>query len=336
MRIVANSFYIVLITFLIVTSCKQINDCARDDIFCAGLVTDTLGINDHGINQDSWAGLEEVKANGIADQIEFIESVDTRDYEKNILYFAEKGYDVIITTGVGLRDETLRVADLYPDSVFVGMNQPQEEVRPNIIPATFAEDQIGFAAGALAARISETRVIGAVCETSEIDSIWRYCEGFRAGAKFVDENIKIQVIYRNDGSSEKLFIDETWGYETAQKLIQRGVDVIFAAGGVTGQGALRAAAEAEVKSIGTERNQGAVLGESGSSVVTSIYGNASFEVQNVMRLLKDGNINQPRLSQIKYVTFNEKFPESFTQEMDALLLSLMNGNVKTNVNNEKP
>ncbi len=75
--------------------------------------------------------------------------------------------------------------------------------------------------------------------------MWRYCEGFRAGAKFVDENIKIQVIYRDDGSSEKLFIDEAWGYETAQKLIQRGADVIFAAGGVTGQGALRAAAEAQ-------------------------------------------------------------------------------------------
>ena len=216
------------------------------------------------------------------------------------------------------------------------MNQPQEEVRPNLIPVTFAEDQIGFAAGALAARISETRIIGAACETSEIDSMWRYCEGFRAGAEFVDENIKVQVIYRNDGSSEKLFIDEAWGYETAQKLIQRGADVIFAAGGVTGQGALRAAAEAKVDAIGAERNQGAVLGEAGPSVLTSIYGDASLEVQNVMRLLRDGNINEPRSSPIKYIPFNEKFPESFTREMDALLLSLSDGVVKTNVNIEKP
>ena len=80
----------------------------------------------------------------IVDRVEYIKSMDTRDYEKNIAYFAEKGYDVIITTGVGMRDETLRSADLYPDSVFVGMNQPHEEVRPNIIPVTFAEDQMGF------------------------------------------------------------------------------------------------------------------------------------------------------------------------------------------------
>ncbi len=216
-------------------------------------MTDTLGIDDHGINQDTWTGLEEAKTNGLVDQIGYIESIDTRDYEKNIVYFAEQGYDVIITTGVGMDDETLRAADLYPDTVFVGMNQPQEEVRPNLVPITFAEDQIGFAAGALAARISETGIVGGACETSEIDSMWRYCEGFRAGAKFVDENINIQVIYRDDGSSEELFIDEDWGYETGQKLIQRGVDVIFSAGGVTGQGALRAAAEAQVDTCNWRR-----------------------------------------------------------------------------------
>lgn len=336
--------FILTIVLVGTTACLQSSDCFNEDVFCAALVTDTLGINDHGINQDSWAGLEESKANGTVDQIDYIESVDTRDYEKNIIYFAEKGYDVIITSGIGLLDETFRSADLYPfdpaqdkpDSIFVGMNQPYEETRPNIIPITFAEDQMGFAAGALAARISETRIVGAACETSGIDSMWRYCEGFRAGAQFVDEDIKVMVIYRDDGSSEKLFIDEAWGRETAQKLIQRGADVIFAAGGATAQGALRAAAELDVKTIGAERNQGAVLGETGSSVVTSIYGNASFQVQNVMRLIRDANFNEPGLSQIKYVPFDENFPESLMREMDTLLVSLWNGVVKTNVNKEKP
>ena len=330
-------YFVYFVSFVfILSACLQSSDCFREDVFCAGLVTDTLGINDHGMNQDTWAGLEEAKANGLVDQIEYIESVDTRDYEKNIAYFAENGYDVIITTGIGMRDETLPASDFYLGSVFIGMNQPYEETRPNIIPVTFAEDQMGFLAGALAARISETQIIGAVCETSGIDSMWRYCEGFRAGAKFADEKIKVQVIYREDGSSEKLFIDETWGYDTAQKLIQRGVDVIFAAGGGTGQGALRAAAQANVPAIGAERNQATVLAESGSSVVTSIFGRASFEVQNVIRRLKDGNISEPRLSQIKYVPLNQKFPESLTQEMDILLIGLWKGEIKTGVSFEKP
>ena len=299
-------------------------------------MTDVLGIDDHGMNQYTWAGLEEAKANKLVDHVDYIESVDTRDYEKNIAYFAEKGYDVIITTGVGMRDETLRGADLYPDSVFVGMNQPHEEVRPNIIPVTFAEDQMGFLAGALAARISETQIVGAVCETSGIDSMWRYCEGFRAGVAYanqlIDQNVKALVVYREDGDREKLFIDEAWGYDTAQGLIQRGADVIFAAGGATGQGALRAAVEAQVDAIGTERDQGAVLGSSaGSSVVTSIFGRASFEVQNVIRLLREGNVYKSGSSQIEYVPFDQKFPENLTREMDTLLLALRNGEIKTNV-----
>ena len=258
---VGKVWFILGIVVCGLSACMKSSDCFREDVFCAGLVTDVLGINDHGMNQNTWAGLQEAKANGDVDRAEYIESIDTRDYEKNIAYFAEKGFDVIITTGVGMRNETLRSADLKPDTVFVGMNQPYEEARPNIIPVTFAEDQMGFLAGALAARISKTRIVGGVCETSGIDSMWRYCEGFRAGAKYEDKDIKTEVIYREDGDRESLFIDETWGYDTAQELIQRGVDVIFAAGGVTGQGGLRAAAGAQVAAIGTERDQAAVLGE---------------------------------------------------------------------------
>jgi basic membrane protein A and related proteins len=332
--------FILAIAAFGLTACAQSSDCFRKDVFCVGLVTDVLGINDHGMNQYTWVGLEEAKSNKLVDHIDYIESVDVRDYEKNIAYFAEKGYDVIVTSGTGMRDETLRGADLYPDSVFVGMNQPHEEVRSNIIPITFAEDQMGFLAGALAARISETQLVGAVCETSGIDSMWRYCEGFRAGVAYVNQllnqNVKALVVYREDGDREKLFIDESWGYDTTQELIQRGADVIFAAGGATGQGALRAAIELRVDAIGTERDQGAVLGSSaGSNVVTSIFGRASFEIQNLIRL-REGNVYKSGSSQIEYVPFDQKLPENLTREMDTLLSALQTGKIKTNVTLMKP
>ena len=318
------------------TACQQSPDCFREDVFCAALVTDTLGIDDHGINQNTWAGLEEAKANKLADRIEYIESVDTRDYEKNIAYFASLGFDMVVTTNPALRDETLHAADLYPDSVFVGMNQPQAETRPNLIPVTFAEDQMGFAAGVLAAQISATRVVGAVCETSGIDAMWRYCEGFRAGVEFINPEIKVITFYRNDGDSEKLFIDEAWGFASANKAIKRGADVIFAAGGITGQGALHAAAEAKIPAVGVERDQAAALAESGSSVVTSFWGQASFEVQEVMRLLRGGNFINPRAGQIGNLPLNGNFPENLQNNIDLLLFSLWNGNLKINVPLEEP
>lgn len=324
------------IALMSLTACQQSPDCFREDIFCAALVTDTQGINDHGMNQHTWAGLEEAKANKLADRIEYIESVDSRDYEKNIVYFASQGFDMIITANPALRNKTLHTADLYPGSVFVGMNQAQTETRPNLIPITFAEDQMGFAAGVLAAQISATKVVGAVCETSGINSMWRYCEGFRSGAQFYAPEIKVIVFYRDDGDSEKLFIDEVWGFEAANKAIRRGADVIFAAGGATGQGALRAASEANLPAIGVERDQAAVLAESGSSVVTSFLGQASFEVQEVMRLLRVGNISGVRSGQIRNMPLEGYFPESLQNGVDFLLLKLWNGELKTNVALEKP
>ena len=327
---------VFILAMLMLASCMRSPDCFRENIFCAALVTDTLGINDHGINHDTWAGLEQSKADGVIDQISYIESVDTRDYEKNIAYFAQKGYDVIITTGAGLRDETLRAADLYPDAIFIGMNQPQEESRPNLIPISFAEDQMGFFAGALAAYLTKTHIVGAVCETSAIDSMWRYCEGFRAGAYYVDKEIKVLVEYRDNGSQEKLLIDEAWGSERAQYLMKQGADVIFASGGATGQGALRSTAESGIYAIGTERDQAAALGESSSSLVTSIYGRADFEIQTIMRSIKDGNFNKPVFGQFGYIAFNDKFPEDLRQKMDDLLSRLINGNVQTNISPHKP
>jgi basic membrane protein A len=322
---------------LLLSACLQSSDCSRKEVFCAALVTDTQGIDDHGINQDAWAGLQESKAEGGVNQIASIASVDTRDYEKNIAYFADKGYDVVITTGAGMRGETLNSANRFKDSIFIGFNQPQKKTRPNLIPVAFAEDQMGFLAGVLAARISKTGEVGAVCDIADIDSMWRYCEGFRAGVKYADKNIRAMVLYRENGNSDKLFIDEAWGREASQSLIARGADVIFAAGGVTSQGALRAALEAQVKAIGAERDQAAALSHStNSSVATSIYGDAKSEVKKEMQILKGGNIGGRRLSPFKFLPLSQKFPENLTTELNDLLAGLLSGKIKTNVTSSKP
>ncbi|RJP49165.1 MAG: BMP family ABC transporter substrate-binding protein [Anaerolineaceae bacterium] len=311
-------------------------DCSQADVFCAALVTDTLGVKDHGSNQDAWLGLEESQADKIVDHIAYIESIDTRDYDRNIAYFAEKGYDVIVTSGIALQDETLRAADLYPDSVFVGIHQPRTDSPPNLISITFPEDQMGFIAGALASRLTKTGVAAGVCETSGIDSMWRYCEGFRAGASYFGDGINVLIEYREDGDRDKLFVDEAWGYDTASRLIRRGADVVFAAGGVTGQGALRAATNAGVFAIGAERNQAAGLGVSGKGVVTSLYGQTSFEVREVMRLLRSGQISEDRIGQIRFIPLGEKFPESLGIEAETLRIMLWDGRMRTNVLPEKP
>ena len=331
-----RSLIILAIVFSGISACAPAPDCFREEVFCAALVTDTRGLHDFGLNQDTWTGLQRSKAEGVVDQIASIESVDARDYEKNILFFINNGYDVIVTSGIGLQDATLQSAKLHDDFVFVGMNQPDEESLPNFISITFPEDQMGFLAGALAARLTQSGIIGAACETSGIGAMWRYCEGFRAGAKYIDASLEVMVIYRDDGSRENLFVDPEWGFQTAQGLIDDGADVLFAAGGETAVGALRAASDAGVNAIGTERDQRTVLAEEGSSVVTSILGRASSTVQEVLRRIRNGDLADTARSSIGYVPFESFAPRSTVTEIDQILLGLTRGDIKTNVIAEKP
>ena len=82
---------ILAIALFGIPACTQSPDCFREDVFCAALVTDTRGLQDFGLNQDTWTGLQHSKADGVVDQIDYIESVDVRDYEKNITFFVKRG-----------------------------------------------------------------------------------------------------------------------------------------------------------------------------------------------------------------------------------------------------
>ncbi len=318
------------------SACAPQPDCRREEVFCAGLVTDTRGLNDFGLTQNTWAGLQRALANGAADHIAYIESVDSRDYEKNIAFFAAEGYDVIVTAGIGLQDAALRSADLNPDSTFIGMNQPVENPPPNFIPVTFPEDQMGFLAGALAARLTRSKTVGAVCEASGIDSMRRYCEGFRAGAKYADKTVKVIVVYRDNGSRSKLFNDPDWGSETAAGLIRQGADVVFAAGGETAAGALRTANSMKALTIGVERDQAAALGDEGSRVAASILGGASSTVEELMRKVKEGNPPLAQIGAVEVAASDEIIPNSLMVEINEMRSGLMEGRIKTNVTVEKP
>ncbi|GAB4464362.1 MAG: hypothetical protein Kow0070_26030 [Anaerolineales bacterium] len=318
------------------SACAPQPDCRREEVFCAGLVTDTRGLNDFGLTQNTWAGLQRALANGVANHIAYIESVDTRDYEKNIAFFVEEGYDVIVTAGIGLQDAALHSAALNPDSTFIGMNQPVENPPPNFIPVTFPEDQMGFLAGALAARLTRSKTVGAVCEASGIDSMRRYCEGFRAGAKYADKTVKVIVVYRDNGSRSKLFNDPDWGSETAAGLIQQGADVVFAAGGETAAGALRTANSMKALVIGVERDQAAALGEEGSRVAASMVGGAGSTVEELMRKVKEGNPPVVQIGAVEVVASDEIIPNSLMVEINEMLSGLMEGRIKTNVTVEKP
>ena len=100
-------------------------DCASDDVFCVGLVTDVGKIDDKSFNQSTWEGVQQAKEEGVADQVQYIETVDAKDYDKNIATFGDENYDVIVTVGFALGEATNAAALKYPDVNFIGVDQFQ-------------------------------------------------------------------------------------------------------------------------------------------------------------------------------------------------------------------
>jgi len=330
-----KTLLILAFALLVLAACSPSPRCSREHVFCVGLVTDRAGIEDHGLNQEAWFTLGDLLADRTIQHVAFIESVDPRDYEKNIAYFTSRGYDLVITVGAAQRQETLAAADLNRDVVFLGLDQTQEQPRPNLRAITFPEDQLGFVAGSLAALMTETRVVGAVCETSSIDSVWRQCEGFRKGVAHVDDAISVFISYRDDLSDEKLFADTDWGYDAAARLIRRGADVILGVGGGTGQGALLAAADEGVYAIGAERDQWYALAQARPVLITSVYaGNGASLRVWVQALAGAGNIPDDTVGSIMIAPFHDldtRISNDIRRALADILQGLQGGGIQTGV-----
>jgi len=335
--------HLSLIVLLTVASsalaaCAQSPNCSSPKVVCVGLVTDTGGLQDYGLSQSAWDGIQRAHNDKLIQVASYIESISALDYQKNIDFFAQNGYNVVITSGIGLSDETLQSADRYPDTVFIGLDQLPDSSRPNFIAMTFPEDQEGFLAGALAALTTKTNIIGAVCETSNFDSIRRTCEGFRAGAAYINADIKILVNYRNNSGSENLFRDSTWGHDTALTEIQQGADIIFGVGGGTGEGALIAAAEQGVYAIGSEQDQFYVTREASSALIASVVPRADSGVYDLIGMIQKGNHPTEYDGQIGLTPYHEldaRVSNEIKQKVLQIYAALSQGSLQTNISKEQ-
>ena len=195
-----------------------------------GLVTDVGRLNDKSFNQSSWEGVLQAQQE-LGIEARSIETVDTKDYAQNIGQFISEGYNVIVTVGFALGEATVQAAKDNPDIKFIGVDQFQSEELPNLAGLIFGEDKAGYLAGVLAASISQTNNIGAVCGTDDVPPVWKFGEGYKAGALSVKPDITVQVTYHSDVDISKTFTDPEWGKTTGLSMIDRGADILFGAGG---------------------------------------------------------------------------------------------------------
>jgi len=212
-----------------------------------GLVTDVGKVDDRTFNEFAYKGMmRAVQEFGLKSA--FIETQQPTDYEKNIEQFVSTGYDMIITVGFMLGDTTKKMAQKYPQVRFAIVDFAYDPPMANIVGLTFAEDQAGFLAGALAGMMTRSKTVGMVAGM-EIPPVIRFRKGYEAGVQYVCSACQILGVYIDS------FTDPARGKTAALSQIDEGADVIFGGGGTTGSGAIMGATQAGVWAIGVDQDE---------------------------------------------------------------------------------
>ena len=227
-------------------------DVQAPDGFKVGLVTDIGSVDDGTFNQYAFEGMKAAEACfGI--ETNFIETANQSDYAQNMGTILQDKPNVVVTVGFLLAEDTLAFANKNKDVNFVGVDQFQPKFPANYSGVLFREDQGGFLAGAMAGLLTESNVIGVVGGLKSVPPVVRLVNGYRRGAEYVAEQkgTEVNVLETYNES----FTDPAKGKSDAQQFLGEGADVVFGAGGQTGSGGIRAAAENGAWAIGVDQDE---------------------------------------------------------------------------------
>ncbi|MDI6769478.1 MAG: BMP family ABC transporter substrate-binding protein [Anaerolineales bacterium] len=339
---------VLLVAAMLIPACApKAPDCTKADVFCVGMVTDVGKIDDKSFNQSTWEGVK-LAGTELGAHVLYIETTDSKDYAKNISTFADAGYDVIVTVGFALGEASAAAAVAYPNVYFIGVDQFQAwqydddatNDIANLAGLVFPEDQAGFLVGALAAQMTKTGKLGGVFGTDAVPPVWRFGEGYRAGAQYINPNIEIFIVYHSDVGFDKTFTDPEWGATTANSMIDKGADVIFGGGGKTGNGAVIAAAQRGVYAIGVDTDQYYTLPEAASRLLSSALKLLTPGTFDLIKLAKEGKFPSGNyLGKGGYAPYHDvdaEVPAAVKAKMEEINKALLDGSLQTGVSPVKP
>lgn len=300
-------------------------------------VLDTGGENDKSFNEFTLKGAREA-AEEEGMEFAYIVSEAASDYEKNIQNFVDEGCGLIVTVGFLMGDSTAAAARANPDVKFAivdyayaDADYTEEGGLSNVTSLMFAEDEVGYLAGTLAACMSETNVIGSV-SGMEIPPVVRFVTGYQNAAKTLKPDIQTLNVYIPD------FNDPATGKQAGLDFLGQNADVIFGVGGNTGNGGLLAAHEAGKMGIGVDVDQYNTYPEVAASLMTSAAKNMDVATANAVREYAAGTLTggiqlatvaNSGVGLAPYHDWDSKIPAECKEAVEAARQGLADGTIST-------
>lgn len=247
-KVVALATTAILSTSLLVGCSGSKSDSAdkKKDVTIA-MVTDTGGVNDLSFNQSAWEGLQKAEKE-LGVKVKYLESHKDSDYMSNIETLVDEEVDLIVGVGFKIAPAIEDSAKLFPKQKFAIVDATYDKVPENVKSILFNDPESSYLVGAIAAKMTKTNNVGFIGGV-EIPSVQTFEYGYLKGVEDTNPEVKVQRQYANS------FTDSAKGKAIAQQMHKKGADIIFAAAGGVGTGAIEAARENNKYAIGVDRDQ---------------------------------------------------------------------------------
>ena len=267
----------LLLVFAMILSAFALTGCSKDngegeELTVSIVVSSAFG--DKSFNDSAKEGADKL-AQDYGVKIKTIECQE-ENFKQYMVQAAEES-DIVVPVGWQFY-EIPEVAKEYPDTKFIWVDNEAEGIAdlPNVLCITYAQNEGSFLAGYIAAKMSQSGVVGAVGgeQNTTIDD---FIVGYKQGALYANPDIKVVTNYANT------YEDPAKGKECALALHNQGADVIFQIAGNTGNGVFAAAQEAGFYAIGVDQDQKISAPEYDKQIICSMKKEVGLSIYDTIK-----------------------------------------------------
>jgi basic membrane protein A len=320
--------------------------------FLPCLVSDAGGWNDKSFNQSAKEGMDRAADELGLEPLE-LESTSENDYAPNMETAVAEGCSLIVAVGFNLAAATVESAQANPDVDYAIIDDfadtdfdgttDADNIKPLVFNTAEAAYLGGYAAAAWSAQngVNKVGTFGGM----QIPSVAVFMDGYQLGVEKYNEDkgADVQVFgwdtEAQTGSFTGGFDANDTAKQTAQGVLDQGVDVILPVGGPIYQSAAEAIADSNsgVVMIGVDSDLAVADPDVADIVLFSIMKRIDVAVyEATMQAAADefdatpyvGTLENEGVGLSGFGVFESQLPEGLTDELDALQEQIISGDLE--------
>jgi basic membrane protein A len=301
----------------------------------AGIAFDVGGRGDHSFNDSAARGLDKADSElNLDSKDQTAANGETEsDRVQRLESLAAAGYNPVVAVGYTYGTSVTTVAKKYPNTTFGLVDSVVDA--PNVDSMVFATEQSSYLAGVAAALKTKTGKVGFIGGVQNT-LIGTFDAGFAQGVKDTKPSVQLtrEYLYKTDPRG---FNDATSAAGKAQGMLDKGVDVIYTAAGLSGDGSIqKVAGKSGAWAIGVDSDQynDPALAKYKNSILTSAIKNVDVAVYDLIVSVKKDN--KPKVGTNTYNLANNGVSVSATggfisdvqAQIDAAKQKIVSGAIK--------